>query len=93
MGWRDATFGAIVAIAFFEAGKHLFVWLTGLAGQERRIRPHRLRGCSDDVGLCWRTDIPLRRSPDESCGRASTDKVPGVSSITSHDPCQDDLSF
>ena len=31
--WRDATFGAIVAIVLFEAGKHLFFWFTSLAGQ------------------------------------------------------------
>ena len=31
--WRDATFGAIVAIVFFEVGKHPFFWFTGLAGQ------------------------------------------------------------
>ena len=31
--WRDATYGAIVAIVLFETGKHLFFWFTGLAGQ------------------------------------------------------------
>ena len=31
--WRDATFGAIVAIVLFEVGKHLFFWFTGLASQ------------------------------------------------------------
>ena len=33
VAWRDATYGAIVAIVLFEAGKHLFFWFTGLAGQ------------------------------------------------------------
>ncbi len=28
--WRDATFGALVAIVLFELGKHLFFWFTGL---------------------------------------------------------------
>ena len=31
--WKDATFGAIVAVALFEVAKHLFFWFTGLAGQ------------------------------------------------------------
>ena len=31
--WRDATFGAIVAVVLFEVAKHLFFWFTGLAGQ------------------------------------------------------------
>ena len=31
--WRDATFGAIVAIVLFEIGKHLFFWFTALATQ------------------------------------------------------------
>ena len=31
--WRDATFGAIVAIVLFETAKHLFFWFTGLTGQ------------------------------------------------------------
>ncbi len=29
--WRDATFGAMVAIVLFEVGKHLFFWFTSLA--------------------------------------------------------------
>ena len=28
--WRDATFGALIAIVLFEIGKHLFFWFTGL---------------------------------------------------------------
>ena len=35
--WRDATFGAIVAIVLFEVGKHLFFWFTGLAGQRNVV--------------------------------------------------------
>ncbi len=31
--WRNATFGAMIAIVLFEAGKHLFFWFTTLAGQ------------------------------------------------------------
>ncbi len=31
--WRNAMFGALAAIVLFEAGKHLFFWFTGLAGQ------------------------------------------------------------
>ena len=31
--WKDATFGAIVAVVLFEVAKHLFFWFTGLAGQ------------------------------------------------------------
>ena len=35
--WRDATFGAIVAIVLFEVGKHLFFWFTGLATQRSAV--------------------------------------------------------
>lgn len=35
--WRDATFGAIIAIVLFEVGKHLFFWFTGLAGQRNVV--------------------------------------------------------
>ena len=31
--WRNATFGAMVAIVLFEIGKHLFFWFTNLASQ------------------------------------------------------------
>ncbi len=31
--WRDATFGAMIAIVLFEIGKYLFFWLTGLTTQ------------------------------------------------------------
>ena len=31
--WRDATFGALIAIVLFEIGKHLFFWFTGIASQ------------------------------------------------------------
>ena len=29
--WRDAVFGAMIAIVLFEIGKHAFFWFTGLA--------------------------------------------------------------
>ena len=35
--WRDSAFGAIVAIALFEFGKHLFFWFTSLAAQRNII--------------------------------------------------------
>ena len=35
--WRDATFGAIVAIVLFEIGKHGFFWFTGLATQRSAV--------------------------------------------------------
>ncbi len=35
--WRDATFGAMVAIVLFEAGKHLFFWFTSLTTQRSAI--------------------------------------------------------
>ena len=35
--WRDATFGAMVAIAQFEIGKHLFFWFTSLASQRSAV--------------------------------------------------------
>lgn len=31
--WKDAAFGAMIALLMFELGKHLFFWLTGLAVQ------------------------------------------------------------
>ncbi len=31
--WRDAAFGALVAIFFFEIAKHLFLWYTNLAAR------------------------------------------------------------
>ena len=35
--WKDATFGAMVAIVLFETGKHLFFWFTTLATQRSAI--------------------------------------------------------
>ena len=35
--WRDATFGAIVAVVLFEIGKHLFFWFGNLSGQQNLI--------------------------------------------------------
>ena len=35
--WRDATFGAMIAIVLFEIGKHVFFWLTGLATQRSAV--------------------------------------------------------
>ena len=29
--WRDAAFGGMIALLLFEAGKHLFFWLSGMA--------------------------------------------------------------
>ena len=29
--WRDAAFGGFIALVLFEAGKHLFFWLSGMA--------------------------------------------------------------
>ena len=31
--WRDATFGALIAIFFFEIAKHLFLWYTNIAAR------------------------------------------------------------
>ena len=31
--WRDATFGALVAIVLFELGKHIFFWFTAIVSQ------------------------------------------------------------
>ena len=35
--WRDATFGAIVAVILFELGKHLFFWFGNISGQQNLI--------------------------------------------------------
>ena len=35
--WRDATFGAMVAIVMFEIGKHLFFWFTNLTSQRNAV--------------------------------------------------------
>ncbi len=35
--WRNAAFGAIVAIVLFEAGKHLFFWFTNMATQRADV--------------------------------------------------------
>ena len=37
VSWRDATFGALIAIVVFEVGKHLFFWFTGLAAQRNVV--------------------------------------------------------
>ena len=31
--WRDATFGALIAVVLFEIGKQTFFWFTGLVTQ------------------------------------------------------------
>ena len=35
--WRDATFGATVAVVLFEMRKHLFFWFTNLSSQRHAI--------------------------------------------------------
>ena len=35
--WRDATFGAIVAVILFELGKHIFFWFGNISGQQNLI--------------------------------------------------------
>ena len=35
--WRDATFGAIIAVVLFEIGKHLFFWFGNITGQQNLI--------------------------------------------------------
>ncbi len=35
--WRDCTFGAMVAIVMFEAGKHLFFWFTVFSSQRNAV--------------------------------------------------------
>lgn len=35
--WQDAAFGAMTAIVLFEVGKHLFFWLTALAGERSAV--------------------------------------------------------
>lgn len=35
--WRDAAYGGLVAMLLFEAGKHLFFWLSGITTQRSVI--------------------------------------------------------
>ncbi len=35
--WRDAAFGAMIAIVMFEVGKHLFFWFTNLSAQRSAV--------------------------------------------------------
>ena len=35
--WRDAAFGGMAAVILFEAGKHLFLWVTGLVVQREIV--------------------------------------------------------
>ena len=35
--WRDAVYGGSVATLLFEAGKHLFFWLSGVATQRSLV--------------------------------------------------------
>ena len=35
--WRDATFGAIVAVILFELAKHIFFWFGNISGQQNLI--------------------------------------------------------
>ena len=35
--WRDSTFGALIAIVLFEAGKHLFFWFTVFSSQRNAV--------------------------------------------------------
>ncbi|MYB48863.1 MAG: YihY/virulence factor BrkB family protein [Dehalococcoidia bacterium] len=35
--WRDATFGAIIAVVLFEVGKHIFFWFGNITGQQNLI--------------------------------------------------------
>ena len=67
--WKDATYGAIVAIVLFEGGQApvLLVHRTGRP-EECRLRTDCVRRRPDDVGLRCRADLPLRRSSDESRG-------------------------
>ena len=37
VAWRDAAFGAMVAIVLFEIGKHLFFWFTNLTAQRSAV--------------------------------------------------------
>ena len=37
VNWRDAAYGGLVAMLLFEAGAHLFFWLTGMATQRSAI--------------------------------------------------------
>lgn len=37
VSWRDATFGALIAIVAFEVGKHLFFWFTGTMTQRNVV--------------------------------------------------------
>ena len=35
--WRDAVYSGLVAMILFEAGKHLFFWLSGMATQRSLV--------------------------------------------------------
>ena len=37
VNWRDASYGGLVAMILFEAGKHLFFWLSAIATQRSAI--------------------------------------------------------
>ena len=59
--WRDATFGAIIAVVLFEIGKHLFFWFGNIF---RATEPHLfavLVGRNRvDLGVPGRHDLPVR---------------------------------
>ena len=37
VGWRDATFGALIAIVLFEIGKHVFFWFIAVVSQGGQV--------------------------------------------------------
>ena len=37
VNWKDAAFGGMLALALFEVGKHLFIWLSGFAAQRSMV--------------------------------------------------------
>ena len=68
--WRDAAFGAIVAIVLFEIGKPRLLLVQQPSQLSKpHLRPNHLRRRPDALGIHRQPDFPLWRSPNKSSWR------------------------